>query len=277
VLTGFARADGRAGARNHLLVLPSVICATRIAGDIAERAGAVALLHQHGCSLVRDDAARNAQAFHEVACSPNVGAVLVVSLGCETVQGGEVAKEVARRGQRLEFIGIQRDGGSDAAVMAGEALALSLLEEIAAVPRAEVTGEHLVLGIEAGRDDPRIAELTARAGREGARVVRGDELRWALPGTGAQQHVALAGAGSQVIVSFPADDQVATGFPVCPVVAVAGASPLQRALAADFDLQADATGEEIWDAACAVFAGSPCAAELQGRAVFSLQRLAMTL
>jgi altronate dehydratase len=277
VLTAFVRAGGRAGARNHLLVLPSVICATRVAGEIAERVGAVSLLHQHGCSLVRDDAARTAQAFEGLACSPNVGAVLVVSLGCETVQGGTVAQEIARRGQRMEFVGIQRDGGSDAAVVAGEAVGRSLLAEIGGESRIAVPPARMVLGIEASRDDPRIAELIALARTEGATVVIGDELPWARPGAGSQQHVALVAAGCQVIVSFPALDQVATGFPTGPVVAVGGESPLQRALEADFDLQAGATSREIWDAACDAFDGAPCAAELQGRSTFALPRLAMTL
>ncbi len=299
MLTGFSRADGRAGSRNHVLVLPSVICATRIAGEVADRIGGVSLLHQHGCSLVRDDAARNAQAFEGVACSPNVGAVLVVSLGCETVQGGAVAHAIELRGQRLEFVGIQQAGGSDAAVAAGEAIGRSLQEEIGAQARGDVEAERIVLGIEASRADPRIPELVAHARGAGAQVVLGhalagvpaDGARDAFApgpapagvvalrdaGEGSQQHVALVAAGSQVIVAFPALDQVATGFPTCPVVAVAGESPLQRALAADFDVQADATAPEIWSAVCAAFAGAPCAAERQGRSAFALPRLAMTL
>ena len=76
-----------AGCRSHLLVLPSVVCATRVAADIAEALGAVTITHQHGCSQVGDDGDRTRIAFAQIASNPNVVAALIIGLGCETVQG----------------------------------------------------------------------------------------------------------------------------------------------------------------------------------------------
>ena len=53
---GRGAVSGRAGCRSHLLVLPSVVCATRVAATIAEALGGVTITHQHGCSQVGDDA-----------------------------------------------------------------------------------------------------------------------------------------------------------------------------------------------------------------------------
>ena len=96
-------------------------------------------------------------------------------------------------------------------------------------------------------------------------------------GRGAQQHVALAAAGAQVIVAFPALDDAPVGFAVCPVIAVAGSSPLHAALADDFDLASDATADELWALLLAVLGGAQTAAEARGSRVFALDRLAMSM
>ncbi len=111
--------SGRAGCRSHLLVLPSVVCATRVAAAIAEALGGVTITHQHGCSQVGDDGVRTRDAFEQIACNPNVAAALVVGLGCETVQGAALAARIAERGQLVAFNGIQEQGGSAACVASG--------------------------------------------------------------------------------------------------------------------------------------------------------------
>src|SRR6185437_9988593 len=82
--SGYRRAGGAVGVRNHLLVLPSVVCSTHVAGEIAAAADGVGVVHQHGCLQVGDDLQHSERLLTGVAANPNVGAVLVVSLGCET-------------------------------------------------------------------------------------------------------------------------------------------------------------------------------------------------
>jgi altronate dehydratase len=96
-------------------------------------------------------------------------------------------------------------------------------------------------------------------------------------GRGAQQHVALAAAGAHVIVAFPALDDAPVGFAVCPVIAVAGASPLHAAIGDDFDLGQSAGVDELWAKTLAVLGGEPSAAEARGSRVFALERLAMSM
>jgi altronate dehydratase large subunit len=288
-----------AGCRSHLLVLPSVVCASRVAADIAEALGGVTITHQHGCSQVGDDGVRTRDAFEQIACNPNVAAALVVGLGCETVQGSALAAGIAARGQRVEFNGIQEQGGSAACVARGVAVGGGLLEEAAAAGWTPPGPAETVIGIEASHASPLVAALVRRALGAGATVVSGDgadapagsgtrpAFGPAAPvgaatvlsdaGRGAQQHVALAAAGAQVIVAFPALDDAPVGFPVCPVIAVAGSSPLHAALGGDFDLRAEATADELWSLVLAVLGGAETAAEVRGSRVFALERLAMSM
>jgi altronate dehydratase large subunit len=168
------RPDGRIAVRNHLLVLPSVLCAALVAQDVAAAVGGVAIAHQHGCSQVGDDGQQTAHAFEGIACAPNVGAVLVVSLGCETVQGRALADRIAADGQRTEFVGIQDAGGSDGARTAGTTLGQELRTALEATPRGAASAAELVIGLEISRPTPLAAELADRARAAGAAVLVGE-------------------------------------------------------------------------------------------------------
>jgi altronate dehydratase large subunit len=289
-----------AGCRSHLLVLPSVVCATRVAADIAESLGAVTITHQHGCSQVGDDGERTRVAFAQIASNPNVAAALIVGLGCETVQGQRLADDIRARGQRVEFVGIQLSGGSVETVRRGVEVGSELLAAATAPPPLSLA--ETTIGIELSHASP-LAEAFVQLARDaGAVVVLGDgpgapgpaaaaeramafgecvaahgTLLLTGSGHGSQQHVALAAAGAQVIVAFTGLDDAPVGFPVCPVIAVAGASDLHRAIADDFDLGADATLDALWSRTLAVLAGAETAAESRDSRVFALERLAMCM
>jgi altronate dehydratase large subunit len=285
-------------------VLPSVVCATRVARDIAEVADGVAVVHQHGCSQIGDDEVQTATAFERLACSPNVGAVLVVSLGCETVQGRELARAIAQRGQRVEFVGIQDSGGSEAAVARGRSLAEELAEELADRSRVPVGADRVVVGIESSRPSADAVGLARAAARSGATLIFGsagpvpEELAPSIrlvpafdgadataeghvvltgAGSSAEQHTALVAAGVQLVVSFPEDDAGSTGFPLCPVVTVAGSSALHAALADEFDASEPIDEVVLWRRVVDVLSGAPSAAETLGHRTFALSRLARSM
>lgn len=298
----FVRHDGRAGARNHVLVLPSVICAARVATAVADAIGAVGITHQHGCSQVGDDAIQTAGAFEEIACHPNVGGTLVVSLGCETVQGRELAARVEARGQTVRFVGIQEAGGSQEAVEEGRRAGLHLVDAVEGARRESVPIPRLVVGVERSRPSALAEAFVEHALAAGATIVRGHAGADGSPparavaafsgpraaellggvvvsnaGHGPQQHVALAAVGAQVIVSFPGDRSPPLGFSICPVVTVGGDSPLHRALAGDFDADESVGAKGLWELVLAVAGGEPCAAERRGSREFVLERLARAM
>ena len=56
---GYERADGQVGARNHVAVIPSVICADDVAQAIVHQVhGTRGLLHHQGCCQLPPDLVR---------------------------------------------------------------------------------------------------------------------------------------------------------------------------------------------------------------------------
>lgn len=274
-MRGWRRADGRFGIRDHLLVLPSVVCSTHAAREIARAEGTVAICHQHGCLHVGDDLRHTEGALIGTATNPNVGGVVVVSLGCETIQGRRLARRIEERGQRVRFVGIQAAGGTERAVAAGRAAVDELRSELAASGPEPMEPGDLVVGLDVG-NDPLAGVLEARLRARGWRTVACETA------SGAASHVELAGLGAQAIVSLRSGSQAPTGFAVCPVVAVARDEALYAALHDDFDVdatsgEADVLADRIGDAVAASASGGTTAAERRGVEDFVLHRLAMTM
>jgi altronate dehydratase large subunit len=147
-LRGWAHPSGT-GIRRHVLVIPSVICAAQAAMTIAEGApGAVAIEHQHGCSQLGGDARLTEQVLTGLGTHPNVAGTLVVSLGCETVQGSALHRSILGLGQRAEFVGIQQAGGTGAAIAAGRVALTRLRSAAAADPEIRFAWPDLRVGIE---------------------------------------------------------------------------------------------------------------------------------
>ena len=89
---GYLRQDGRKGIRNHVVVAFLVECAHDVVREIVLpwRNSGVHLIGFSGCYP-------NAYAdriMKRLCTHPNVGAVLLVSLGCESFRRGELAETV---------------------------------------------------------------------------------------------------------------------------------------------------------------------------------------
>lgn len=93
---GYRRANGSAGIRNEIWVIPTVGCVngtvkTLVDNLIAETQGGgvdaiVAYPHNYGCSQLGDDHANTRKILLDMVQHPNAGGVLVVGLGCENNQ-----------------------------------------------------------------------------------------------------------------------------------------------------------------------------------------------
>ena len=90
---GFRRADGQAGIRNQIWVIPTVGCVSGVCQEIVRRfkaehgdADVVAFPHNYGCSQLGDDHENTRKVLADMVHHPNAGGVLVVSLGCENNQ-----------------------------------------------------------------------------------------------------------------------------------------------------------------------------------------------
>lgn len=153
---GYRRPDGSAGIRNHVLILPTVVCANRVARGIADNvAGTVWIEHQHGCSELAPDAEQTGRVFIGHGTNPNVYGVVVVGLGCEVVRAQDIAKEVKKQCpyKPVHCVIIQDAGGSYKAISEGSSAANRMMEAASKLKREPIDISELILGTECGGSD----------------------------------------------------------------------------------------------------------------------------
>ena len=153
-IKGYKRENGKVGIRNHLLVLPTSVCAAHTAVKIADQISeAVAIPHEHGCCQLGPDEDQTIRTLIGLGKNPNVGSVLVVGLGCEGVEPDNVAEEISKTGKRVEKLVIQKEGGTLKTIEAGTRIARNMANELAKMEREDVDLDNIVLGIECGGTD----------------------------------------------------------------------------------------------------------------------------
>ena len=132
-IKGFVRQDGKVGTRNYLAVIPTVFCANEVAQDIAAAAGDMCrpLLHSRGCGQLKPDLETITRTLIGLGLNPNVGGVLLVSLGCEAIAPDEVYQGLVSQGQLVERVGIHELGGMENTVRQGREYARAMMERIA--------------------------------------------------------------------------------------------------------------------------------------------------
>src|SRR5262245_57650302 len=133
---GFPRPDGSVGVRNHVLVVPTVICAAVVADRIAAAIEPIgsSLPHLAGCGQLGPDLHSTHDTLAAYCRHPNVGAVIVVALGCEQVVAQQLADSARRAGKPAQIVSIQGEGGTVRATARGIEIARDLA---AAIDRAE--------------------------------------------------------------------------------------------------------------------------------------------
>ena len=153
---GYRRKDGRVGVRNHVLVLSTVGCANAVVDHIGRTLPeVVALSHIYGCSQIGENLAQSRRVLEEFAAHPNVGAVLLIGLGCESMPTVEMGEALAARGTRCvaQRLTIQDEGGSRATFAKGVSIARELLQEVSDAVREPVLLSELIVGVECGGSD----------------------------------------------------------------------------------------------------------------------------
>lgn len=148
---GWLRADGRKGIRNVLVVACLVECAHHVAREIALslRDRGVHLIGFGGCFP-------NAYAdrmMRALCTHPNVGGVLLVSLGCESFNRTGLAEHIRAADRPVETLVIQESGGTRASIEAGQRWTAEALEQLAQQPRVAMSVSELVVGTICGGSD----------------------------------------------------------------------------------------------------------------------------
>ena len=169
---GFRRPDGRTGTRNFVLIVPTSMCASHEAQQIAMMAeflhysrerypnvdGVVAIPHNKGCGC-QDGSTIDVmlRTLSNYADHPNVGGVILMDLGCEKTNLEQVEKYLLKREKAFDKpvakIGIQDVGGTQAAIEQGLKEVERMLPEVNRAVREECSVSELVLGVKCGGSD----------------------------------------------------------------------------------------------------------------------------
>ncbi|MGI5172787.1 UxaA family hydrolase [Treponema sp. OMZ 840] len=151
---GYKRKDGKIGARNYVAILPAVVCVNEVVETIvANTVNTQGIIHHQGCCQTPPDLERTTNCLIKIGENPNVGAVLIVSLGCEGVDTNRLEEAIRATGKPVERINVQELGGTAAAVRVGLEKAQSLILQISAQQRIEADMSHFVMGIKCGASD----------------------------------------------------------------------------------------------------------------------------
>lgn len=162
-LKGYRRPDGRVGFRNHVLILPTVICSSSVAQKISQAVpGTITVHNNSGCGLLDKDCEVYARTIINTAGNPNVAATLVVGLGCESVSAEQAAAEIEKFGKPVRHLNIQQVGGTINTQREGVKLARQMMIEAATIQTETVAVADLVVGLKCGGSDP-ASGLTANA------------------------------------------------------------------------------------------------------------------
>jgi len=177
---GFDRGAGkpdhlRYGTRNYLAVISTVNCSASTSKYIADRVreagllknfpnvdGIVAIVHRQGCGMQFDgpDHQQLDRTLAGFARHPNVGAYLLVGLGCEIVQASHLIEQeklnlVQLNGAKStpQALSIQECGGIGKTVEAGVKAVAELLPRVNDVRRVQLPAKHIILGTNCGGSD----------------------------------------------------------------------------------------------------------------------------
>lgn len=150
---GYRRSNGTVGIRNHVLIIPTVSCVNRVAMDIANKAGGVTFMHPYGCTFDAEENRVTEETYVGHGRHPNVGAVLVLSLGCETASAERVASDIEKSGKPVETLVVQLEGGSRTTVRAGIEIVERMRRELDAQPKEECDVSELLIALECGSSD----------------------------------------------------------------------------------------------------------------------------
>ena len=150
-LQGYLRGDGRKGIRNIVAVAYLVECSHHVAREIATpyRDRGVHLVGFPGCypNPYAD------RILKQICTHPNVGAVLLISLGCESYDRLGLLQAIQDTGRPVELLVIQESGGTQSSVEAGRAWVEGAIARMGQLSPVSMSVEELVVGTICGGSD----------------------------------------------------------------------------------------------------------------------------
>ena len=185
---GYKRSEGRAGIRNHVLILPTCACGSESSRIIASQVrGAVNIVFNTGCSDVAANTAMSQKILTGFACNPNVYGVVIIGLGCETVPHKVLREKIeAMTKKPVVSFGIQEEGGTLKTIEKATRAARIMAAEAGMQQKEPCDISELLLGIECGGSDatsgiasnPAVGNLSDRLVDLGASTIMSESIEW---------------------------------------------------------------------------------------------------
>ena len=185
---GYKRKDGRAGIRNHVLILPACACGSESSRIVASQVrGAVSIVFNTGCSDVAANTAMSQKVLTGFACNPNVYGVVIIGLGCETVPHRKLREKIeAMTSKPVVSFGIQEEGGTLKTIEKAVRAAREMASAAGMQQKERCDISELLLGIECGGSDatsglasnPAVGELSDRLVDLGASTMMSESIEW---------------------------------------------------------------------------------------------------
>ena len=185
---GYKRSEGRAGIRNHVLILPTCACASECCRVIASQVkGAVNIIFNTGCSDVQANTDMSQKILRGFALNPNVYGVVIIGLGCETVGHLKLKESICLETSKpVVSFGIQEEGGTLKTIAKGVRAATEMAQAASLQQREPCDISNLLLGIECGGSDatsglasnPAVGELSDLLVDLGASTMMSESIEW---------------------------------------------------------------------------------------------------
>ena len=164
-ILAYPRPGGTFGVRDHILVIPTVFCVNTEAQQIADAFSndswgecgencVHALTHTSGCCQLGFDEEATLRVLSNMACHPNVGAVLIIALGCSPfcVQDRFYKEVRQRRENDVHLVHVQSSGWT-ATIAEGRQWVSEKLGRLRSRKRQKVSVSDLVLAVKCGASD----------------------------------------------------------------------------------------------------------------------------
>lgn len=159
---GYRRANGDAGVRNELWIVPTVGCVNGTAEKLAAMMIAETQLkgidavhawhHNYGCSQLGDDHENTRKILRDICLHPNAGGVLVLSLGCENNQPDAFIESLGDYDHdRIKLLVTQKIEGDE--LEEGMRLLRQLYDNARRDQREELPISKLRIGLKCGGSD----------------------------------------------------------------------------------------------------------------------------
>jgi len=153
-LSGYVRPDGSVGFRNHVAILSSVGCANDVSQKLARMyPNALLLTHRQGCAQLGDDKEQSARAIAGIGKNPNIAAVLVIGMGCESITAEYLAEEISKTKKPVQYLVVLEEDGLMAALPKGARFLDHMMNEASQMTRVPCGLDALTLGVKCGLTD----------------------------------------------------------------------------------------------------------------------------